>query len=130
MEDPLSQLFNTMASSIAARSIATAAASLQGHHYRQLVAEGLDKEAAVAITAATSNALFTGINKLVETILTHPDDLKSLRGVFESWVADAEKMAPEEFIQRVKPALEREFDGTHNASFAVRTMRGELGLPS
>lgn len=85
-DDPLRNLFHTVASSSAARAAAATAASVQVEHYNQLVAEGMDPDKAIDLTARTSASLFeavagvvghisangrelaAGIEKLVETV--------------------------------------------------------------
>lgn len=64
--DPLFQMLRGAASSIAARHAAISLAALQAEHFRQLKAEGLEDEAAVMLTAQTSQGLFAAIGGLME----------------------------------------------------------------
>lgn len=81
-ENPLHDLFRTVASAHSARIAAASAAGVQKAHYDQLVSEGMDPAVAIELTARTSIALFEGVSALIDAVGKNADKIAGALQVF------------------------------------------------
>lgn len=74
-ENPLRDLFHTIASAGQARAAAAAVAATQKAHYDQLIAEGMSSEDALELTSRTSLAMFEGVAIIVQALGSNADKI-------------------------------------------------------
>jgi len=70
-DHPLRSAFHYLASASAIRAAAVTAASVQVEHYNQLVAEGMQPDQALELTARTSTSLFNSVSSMIAGIAEH-----------------------------------------------------------
>jgi len=70
-DHPLRSAFHYLASASAIRAAAVTAASVQVEHYKQLIAEGMQPDQALELTARTSTSLFNSVSNIIAGIAEH-----------------------------------------------------------
>lgn len=76
-DNGMSDMFHSIAASFKARSLAIALSGVQAEHYKQLIAEGVNQDAAILITTQTSQAMLDAATNVIKVIVENSAQLTS-----------------------------------------------------
>jgi hypothetical protein len=77
-ENYLKSIVDNIAAASAARAAAGAVASVQAAHMKSLIAEGMDPDTALELTARTSIALLEGVGTMIAGLASNGGELAKL----------------------------------------------------